>query len=183
MLMLFWLLYSAVDSWRSASTDCPLNWLQGSQRCCFMQRGSDICRLSSQITLCNKHLQELMTPAGRSGRCSSAWIPFPPDNMRSHTRIEWDYQPPSDTCLRRYKFASCISSHLGRGKRNSHVLLFIFKYDVTTLTEHVQHKRESQVLKCSFHSYTLKILQKRWPWVIRVTDGAKYIPCVCGFFF
>lgn len=36
-----------VDSWRSASTVCPLNWRNGNQQCCDMQRGFSIYRMPS----------------------------------------------------------------------------------------------------------------------------------------
>lgn len=86
-----------VDSWRSASTDCPLNWRKGNQQCCYMQRGSSTYRLLStlqefifsagkqrrwkRIILCLQHdsasrSPKVMTPAERLDCCSSAWTTF-----------------------------------------------------------------------------------------------------------
>lgn len=58
VLTLKWAVFSlafafvAVDSWRSASTGCPLSWQNKNQRCCYIQRGSSIYRQRSRVTLC-----------------------------------------------------------------------------------------------------------------------------------
>lgn len=44
--------FVAVDSWKSASTGYPLSWQNKSQRCCCIQKGSDIYRQRSHVALC-----------------------------------------------------------------------------------------------------------------------------------